>query len=214
MLDASVRVSRIACGGACTAVVDDAGGLWTWGSNSWGQCGQSGAGEDELEPRRVASLEAVHVSEVSVGEDHMVAVARDGAVFSWGRACNGRLGSDVPLGHLTEAMAATAQAATARGTTPARGRGRCGGAAPRTPLAAGRQADGRTDGRTAPLAAGRQADRRRSDNARGAESSAESSGASFAAATAASTVPAASLSSRESGTRGASVHRRHEHANP
>ena len=40
-----VKVGKIACGGACTACVDDDGGLWTWGSNeTWGQCGHGGGG--------------------------------------------------------------------------------------------------------------------------------------------------------------------------
>ena len=29
---AGVRVQMIACGGACTACIDEAGQLWTWGS--------------------------------------------------------------------------------------------------------------------------------------------------------------------------------------
>ena len=116
-----VRVMRVACGGACTAAVDEAGSLWTWGSQTWGQCGHGGAGSDETTPRVVSALEGYTLREVACAEDHMVGVTADGEVLSWGRACNGRLGSDTPFdsaAHLTTpAMAATA-AALGRGATP------------------------------------------------------------------------------------------------
>ena len=55
----------------------------------------------------------------------MIGLTREGAVLSWGRNCNGRLGAEGAdeLGHPTAAMAATAHAA-ARGATPLQGRGR------------------------------------------------------------------------------------------
>ena len=111
-----VRISKIACGGACTACIDDTGGLWTWGSQTWGQCGHGGqSGGDVLEPRRVAALDGVPLLAVDGAEDHMLAVSSRGHVLAWGRACNGRLGSTVPydLSSSPELLTTPAMAATA-----------------------------------------------------------------------------------------------------
>ena len=121
-----VRVARVACGGACTCCIDEMGGLWTWGSNSWGQCGHgSGAGSDAFEPRKLAALDGVQVRECSCAEDHMLALTQRGDVLSWGRTCNGRLGTTQPydvssqIGLTTPALEATATAsALARASTP------------------------------------------------------------------------------------------------
>jgi alpha-tubulin suppressor-like RCC1 family protein len=42
-----VRVTTVACGGACTAAIDEAGVLWTWGSQTWGQCGHGSVRDDD-----------------------------------------------------------------------------------------------------------------------------------------------------------------------
>ena len=95
-----VPIVHIACGGACTAAVDSAGDLWTWGSGTWGQLAQS-EGADELAPRQVEALQGRRVRHVTCAEDHMCAlVEHDGArlhLYAWGRTCNGRLGSAPPV---------------------------------------------------------------------------------------------------------------------
>ena len=35
----AAKIASVACGGACTACVDQEGLLWAWGSTSWNQCG-------------------------------------------------------------------------------------------------------------------------------------------------------------------------------
>ena len=80
----ATKVDVLTCGGACTACIDDGGGLWTWGSASWGQCGHGTQVIDELEPRYVQALAAYPLRSVGCAEDHMVGVSRGGQVRSLG----------------------------------------------------------------------------------------------------------------------------------
>ena len=47
------RVAQLACGGACTAALDENGVLHTWGSSTWNQClhPDCHGGEARLTPR-------------------------------------------------------------------------------------------------------------------------------------------------------------------
>ncbi|KAL1510651.1 hypothetical protein AB1Y20_006949 [Prymnesium parvum] len=86
-----LRIATLACGGACTAAIDEFGRLYTWGSSTWDQCAHSGPAE-QFEPKRVAALEGVALAKVDCAEDHMVALSTAAQVFAWGRDTNGRLG--------------------------------------------------------------------------------------------------------------------------
>eukprot|EP00966_Prymnesium_polylepis_P224066 5183240-Prymnesium_polylepis.1 len=86
-----VRIIKVACGGACTAAIDENGALLTWGSSTWDQCAHCGPPE-EKEPKVVSALEGVPIASIACAEDHMVALGANGAVYSWGRDSNGRLG--------------------------------------------------------------------------------------------------------------------------
>eukprot|EP01043_Picozoa_sp_COSAG02_P111033 COSAG02_NODE_47180_length_343_cov_0.635246_1_plen_71_part_01 len=64
----------------------ESGELYTWGSNSHGKLGQ---GEDDQRgscsaPRLVQSLEGIPIDHVACGSTFMAAVARDGALYTWG----------------------------------------------------------------------------------------------------------------------------------
>jgi alpha-tubulin suppressor-like RCC1 family protein len=68
------------------------GELFTWGSNDCGMLGHK-ASEAALEPMRVDSLEAFSIAGVACGQTHMLAVAADGALVTWGSPEGGQLGS-------------------------------------------------------------------------------------------------------------------------
>ena len=89
-----------------SAFVTEDGRLFTFGRGDNGRLGHSD-GVDVLSPRLVESLATagVKVSTVAMGENHGVAVASDGALYTWGSGNN---------------SAALGRARSANDTTPAR----------------------------------------------------------------------------------------------
>jgi alpha-tubulin suppressor-like RCC1 family protein len=89
------RAVEVSAGFLHSAAVDEAGGLWTWGS---GHHGRLGHGDEEASgsPHRVSLSQRVR--HASLGEGHSLAVTADGALYAWGFDENGRLG----LGDLNE----------------------------------------------------------------------------------------------------------------
>jgi len=80
-------VSVSAGGGNSLALTAD-GAVWSWG---FGVLAGHG-GENQLLPKKVATLAGQRVVAVSAGEQHSLATTADGAVWSWGWGGNGRLG--------------------------------------------------------------------------------------------------------------------------
>lgn len=82
------------------------GGLYSWGSDRFGQLGlgsasgsgskvrgaADGAVEQRCVPRRVESMRNVFVISVAAGDRHSVALSRKGEVYCWGDNSNGQLG--------------------------------------------------------------------------------------------------------------------------
>ena len=67
------------------------GAVWSWGD---GRCGQLGHGDeqDQLLPKAVEAFAGRRVVTLSAGEDHSLALAADGAIFTWGKGETGCLG--------------------------------------------------------------------------------------------------------------------------
>lgn len=65
--------------------------LWTTGSNDSGQLGHKGH-DTQLQPSRVQALDAHGVCQIACGQQHMLAVADQGALCAWGAADLGQLG--------------------------------------------------------------------------------------------------------------------------
>ncbi|EKX35889.1 hypothetical protein GUITHDRAFT_40307, partial [Guillardia theta CCMP2712] len=87
-----VKVCKVACGSAHTAVVTESGHVYTWG---WGVNGQLGHGDDasQSRPMYVKKLHGIYVSTLACGLAHTVVVSEvDRAVFSWGWDEYGQLG--------------------------------------------------------------------------------------------------------------------------
>jgi len=69
----------------------DAGNfLYTWGSNSQGQLGLGDSGVNRSSPVQVGFL--TNWAQVSMGDDHTLAIKADGTMWSWGLNNNGQLG--------------------------------------------------------------------------------------------------------------------------
>lgn len=70
---------------------------WGWGGSFWQGNGGLGHGDNTSQPRPalVQSLEeaGVRVLSVAVGNNHMVALTKEGSVLSWGNGEYGRCGN-------------------------------------------------------------------------------------------------------------------------
>ncbi|KAK8561747.1 hypothetical protein V6N13_149098 [Hibiscus sabdariffa] len=85
-------VKEIACGGRHSAVITDAGAVFTFGWGLYGQCGQ-GNTTDLLRPTCVSSLSGIQVVGVAAGLWHTVCIAGDGQVYTFGGNQFGQLGT-------------------------------------------------------------------------------------------------------------------------
>ncbi len=85
------RVIKVACGGTFSALVTDAGNLYVWGRNDSGQLGLGEESQGDMHsaeryPRRIPFFdsERVQIRDVACGENHMIAIAKNGAIYYWG----------------------------------------------------------------------------------------------------------------------------------
>ena len=88
-------------GGARWAVaLTDDGDIYAWGPNDRGPTGGLD-GDPAIDtdasfyPTKVAELDDVEIVEIATGPNHIIAVASDGAVYTWGSGTDGRLGYEV-----------------------------------------------------------------------------------------------------------------------
>lgn len=102
------RITNVLVGAAHTVALTDTGEIYSWG---WSDCGQLGHGSHQQEkyPRALETLMLqsqgsdvvaidraitgkMSIKQVAVGEDHTLALADTGRVFSWGGGKKGQLG--------------------------------------------------------------------------------------------------------------------------
>ena len=67
------------------------GAAWSWGYGHYGRLGH-GDEQRQLLPKKIEAWSGRRVVAVSAGVDHSLAIAANGAVWSWGRGDNGQLG--------------------------------------------------------------------------------------------------------------------------
>ncbi len=91
----ATNVARVSAGYAHTCVVTTTGAAYCWGSNSYGQVGDTTAGTDRLVPTAVdttTGLTSTTVARISSGAYHTCAVTTAGAAYCWGYNLNSQLG--------------------------------------------------------------------------------------------------------------------------
>ena len=87
------KVRSIALAENHSVCITDAGDIWCWGSNRYGQLGQgSRTAAISVNPVRVDSLRKFSVVSVAAGSTHTVCVCNQGEVFAWGSNKHGQLG--------------------------------------------------------------------------------------------------------------------------
>jgi hypothetical protein len=88
-----VRVSRVYAGAKTAFGIGEDGELFSWGRGIFVLLGH-GETRNQPSPKRVEALPGIHVSSVSVGEFHALALAEDGLVYAWGEnTCGALLGN-------------------------------------------------------------------------------------------------------------------------
>jgi alpha-tubulin suppressor-like RCC1 family protein len=95
-MDSSERlpddVQFVACGQNFTIYVDGAGQVWSSGTSHYGELGQRNF-NTYIAPTPVKLPRGVQVAKVACGPHHVVALTREGEVYTWGYAVNGQCGS-------------------------------------------------------------------------------------------------------------------------
>ena len=80
----------MSAGGYSLALTAD-GSVWSWGPGDFCHLGH-GDEEPQLLPKKIEALAGQRVVAVSAGTEHSLAIAADGAVWSWGSGAFGKLG--------------------------------------------------------------------------------------------------------------------------
>ncbi len=84
----------ISCGLYHTVLLNEAGEVYVWGDNSFGQLGIGSASNKEI-PVKVEGLEDIVM--VSAGAYHTLALTRSGEVYAWGRNTYGQVGNGTTM---------------------------------------------------------------------------------------------------------------------
>ncbi|XP_064948946.1 ultraviolet-B receptor UVR8-like [Musa acuminata AAA Group] len=87
-----VRVEAAFASGVTSAAIDDDGSLWVWGRSKRGQLGLGNRVTEATKPTKVQALADHQIVKVSFGWGHALALTKDGKLFGWGYAADGRLG--------------------------------------------------------------------------------------------------------------------------
>jgi alpha-tubulin suppressor-like RCC1 family protein len=87
----SLFVTAVAASWSRSMAVAESGKLMTWGSGLHGQLGH-GDEEQQETPQQVRSLQSVAIAVVAACEDHSMATADDGTLYTWGGGDFGNLG--------------------------------------------------------------------------------------------------------------------------
>ncbi|MGH0174691.1 UNVERIFIED_CONTAM: hypothetical protein FKN15_000455 [Acipenser sinensis] len=87
------RVVHVACGSgdAQTLCLTDDDTVWSWGDGDYGKLGRGGSDGCKV-PMKIDSLTGVGVVKVECGSQFSVALAKSGAVYTWGKGDYHRLG--------------------------------------------------------------------------------------------------------------------------
>ncbi len=107
-VDSAVQFSQISAGWVHSVALDDNGDVWTWGSNRYGQLGNttnSGTTNSNPVPTKVDI--GVDFGQISGGYNHSLALDTNGDVWGWGHNQYGQLGNTTNNGSLNPNPAPT-----------------------------------------------------------------------------------------------------------
>lgn len=90
-LDAQ-KIAGVSCGQAHSLAVNEQGQVFAWGAGEGGQLGLGTAEEVVRVPRLIKKLCEHRISQVMCGNQHCIALSKDGQLFVWGENSSGQLG--------------------------------------------------------------------------------------------------------------------------
>ena len=92
------KVTHVACAAYNGFAIDKSDNVWTWGLNSFGECGiEQDAGRAEAviaRPTKIQELHGAGVVSIQGGEHHTIAVTNSNDCLVWGRCDGYQLGID------------------------------------------------------------------------------------------------------------------------
>ncbi|XP_053188967.1 probable E3 ubiquitin-protein ligase HERC3 [Scomber japonicus] len=86
------KITMVSCGQAHSMAVNEQGQVFAWGAGEGGQLGLGTAEAAVRIPRLVKRLCDHRISQVMCGNQHCIALSRDGQLFTWGQNTSGQLG--------------------------------------------------------------------------------------------------------------------------
>ncbi|XP_034043932.1 probable E3 ubiquitin-protein ligase HERC3 isoform X2 [Thalassophryne amazonica] len=86
------KITVVSCGQTHSMVVNEKGQVFAWGAGEAGQLGLGTAETTVRVPRLVKMLCNHRISQIMCGNQHCMALSRDGQLFTWGQNTSGQLG--------------------------------------------------------------------------------------------------------------------------
>lgn len=86
------KITSVSCGQAHSLAVSEQGQVFAWGAGEGGQLGLGAIETTVRIPRLVKRLCDHRISQVMCGNQHCIALSRDGQLFTWGQNTSGQLG--------------------------------------------------------------------------------------------------------------------------
>lgn len=90
-----VHIEQLVCGRNHSAFVSREGEVYAWGATSFGRTGLNVSIKIQTNPFKLPIFDTHPVQQLSSGDFHMLALCRNGSVYSWGYSSDGQ------TGHLT-----------------------------------------------------------------------------------------------------------------
>jgi alpha-tubulin suppressor-like RCC1 family protein len=81
----------VACGIDFTLALDDAGRIYSWGNNTFGQLGIPSL-KSVNSPKQIEYLANEEIVDISCGDNFAGAISKSGKVYTWGFGDDGQLG--------------------------------------------------------------------------------------------------------------------------
>lgn len=85
-------VRALVCGRSHSAALTSTGRVYSWGDAGFGKLGLSDVKKVQVIPAEVLEFRANPVLELASGDFHMMALTREGEVYSWGYGADGQTG--------------------------------------------------------------------------------------------------------------------------
>uniref|UniRef100_A0A8C5B9B2 HECT and RLD domain containing E3 ubiquitin protein ligase 3 n=1 Tax=Gadus morhua TaxID=8049 RepID=A0A8C5B9B2_GADMO len=86
------KITGVSCGRDHSVALNAQGQVFSWGAGAGGQLGLGTAEEAVRIPRLIRKLCEHRISQIMCGNQHCIALSRDGQLFTWGQNTNGQLG--------------------------------------------------------------------------------------------------------------------------